>query len=66
MASEAFVPNRVEPRCAMSLSLVSFDANPYSVPTESAHHGVKVIAAVDTAHRRQLSLGGGPPPVLGP
>ena len=44
----AFVAARVDPRCVDSLSLVSFDANQYSVPTEFAHHGVTVIASVDT------------------
>ncbi len=45
---EAFVAARVEPRRVDSLSLVSFDANQYSVPTEFAHHGVTVVASVDT------------------
>jgi transposase len=44
---EAFVAARVEPRRVDSLSLVSFDANQYSVPTEFAHHPVTVIASVD-------------------
>jgi hypothetical protein len=44
---EAFVAARVEPRCVDSLSLVSFDANQYSVPTEFAHHRVTVVASVD-------------------
>jgi transposase len=47
MPSEAFVAARVEPRRVDSLSLVSFDANQYSVPTEFAHHPVTVIASVD-------------------
>jgi transposase len=47
MPGEAFVAARVEPRRADSLSLVSFDANQYSVPTEFAHHPVTVIASVD-------------------
>jgi hypothetical protein len=46
--SEAFGAARVEPRGADSLSLVSFDANQYSVPTEFAHHRVTVVASVDT------------------
>ncbi len=46
--AEAFVAARVEPRCVDSLSLVSFDANQYSVPTEFAHHPVTVVASVDT------------------
>jgi transposase len=45
---EAFVAARVEPRGVDSLSLVSFDANQYSVPTEFAHHPVTVVASVDT------------------
>jgi transposase len=48
LPSEAFVAARVEPRRVDSLSLVSFDANQYSVPTEYAHHGVTVSASVDT------------------
>src|SRR3954468_5826348 len=48
MPGEAFVAARVEPRRVDSLSLVSFDANQYSVPTEFAHHGVTVVASVDT------------------
>jgi transposase len=48
LPQEAFVAARVEPRCVDSLSLVSFDANQYSVPTEFAHHGVTVVASVDT------------------
>ena len=47
MPSETFVAARVEPRRADSLSLVSFDANQYSVPTEFAHHPVTVVASVD-------------------
>jgi hypothetical protein len=49
MPGEAFVAARVEPRCADSLSLVNFDANQYSVPTEFAHHTVTVVASVETA-----------------
>jgi hypothetical protein len=45
--SEAFVAARVEPRCVDSLSLVGFDANQYSVPTEFAHHRATVVATVD-------------------
>jgi transposase len=48
LPSEGFGAARVEPRCADSLSLVSFDANQYSVPTEFAHHRVTVVASVDT------------------
>ncbi len=48
LPGESFVAARVEPRCVDSLSLVSFDANQYSVPTELAHHPVTVVASVDT------------------
>ena len=48
LPSEAFGAARVEPRGVDSLSLVSFDANRYSVPTEFAHRGVTVVASVDT------------------
>jgi transposase len=48
LPAEAFVAARVEPRRVDSLSLVSFDANQYSVPTEFAHHRVTVVASVDT------------------
>ena len=67
LPAEAFVAARVEPRCVDSLSLVSFDANQYSVPTEFAHHRVTVVATVDTGpDRRRRPRGGDPPPVLGP
>jgi transposase len=46
--AEAFVAARVEPRDVDPLSLVSFDANQYSVPTEFAHHRATVVASVDT------------------
>jgi transposase len=45
---EPFVAARVESREVDSLSLVGFDANQYSVPTEFAHRRVTVVAAVDT------------------
>src|SRR4051812_16432373 len=47
LPAEAFVAARVEPRCVDSLSLVSFDANQYSVPTEFAHHRATVIGTVE-------------------
>jgi len=47
MPNETFVACRVEPRRVDSLSLVGFDANQYSVPTEFAHHPVVVVASVD-------------------
>src|SRR4029078_7960103 len=45
---EPFVAARVEPRRVASLSLVSFDANWYLVPTQFAHHRATVVASVDT------------------
>ena len=67
LPSEAFVAARVEPRVADSLSLVGFDANQYSVPTEFAHHLVTVVASVDAvrivAGDRVVAS---PPPVPGP
>ena len=48
LPSESFVAARVESRGVDSLSLVSFDANQYSVPTEFAHHRATVVASVDT------------------
>ena len=47
LPGESFVAARVEPRCVDSLSLVSFDANQYSIPTQFAHHQVTVVASVD-------------------
>jgi transposase len=48
LPTEAFVAARVEPRGIDSLSLVSFDANQYSVPTEFAHHPATIVATIDT------------------
>jgi transposase len=47
LPSEAFVAARVEPRGVDSLSLVSFDSNQYSVPTEFAHRRVTAVGTVD-------------------
>jgi transposase len=47
LPSEAFVAARVESRNVDSLSLVGFDSNMYSVPTEFAHHRVTVTGTVD-------------------
>jgi hypothetical protein len=47
LPAEAFVATRVEPTSADSLSLVRFDTNDYSVPTEFAHHRVTAIGTVD-------------------
>jgi len=46
--SEAFVAARVEQPHADSLSLVRFDANDYSVPTEFAHRRVTAIGTIDS------------------
>jgi transposase len=48
LPGEAFVAARVEPTSADSLSLVRFDTNDYSVPTQFAHHRVSAIGTVDT------------------
>ena len=48
LPSEGFVAARVEPTGADSLSLVRFDTNDYSVPTQFAHHRVTAIGSVDT------------------
>src|SRR5512135_616331 len=48
LPGEAFVAARVEPTSADSLSLVRFDTNDYSVPTQFAHHRVTAIGTVDT------------------
>jgi len=47
LPGESFVASRVESRAVDSLSLVSSDANQYSVPTEFAHHRVTVVASVN-------------------
>jgi transposase len=47
LPAEAFVAARVEPTAADSLSLVRFDTNDYSVPTEFAHHQVTALGTVD-------------------
>jgi transposase len=47
LPSEAFVAARVELRSVDSLSLVGFDSNMYSVPTEFAHHRATVTGTVD-------------------
>jgi transposase len=48
LPKEAFVAARVEPRGIDSLSLVSFDANQYSVPTEFAHHPATIVATIES------------------
>lgn len=44
---QEFEARRVEPGQANSLSLVRFECNDYSVPTEYAHHDVTVIGGVE-------------------
>jgi hypothetical protein len=44
---ETFVAARVEPLQVDSLSLVRFNTNDYSVPTEFAHHKVTAVGTVD-------------------
>jgi hypothetical protein len=46
--TEAFEASRVEQPHADSLSLVRFDADDYSVPTEFAHRRVTAVGTVDT------------------
>ena len=54
-------------RCVDSLSLVRFDTNDYSVPTEFAHHRVTAVGHGRRGpDRRRRPRRGGPPPVLGP
>ncbi len=48
LPAEAFEAARVEPTSADSLSLVRFDTNDYSVPTEFAHRRVTAVGTVDT------------------
>lgn len=43
----AFEPRRVVKTRANSLSLVRFDSNDYSVPTDFAHHEVTVIGGIE-------------------
>jgi hypothetical protein len=47
LPAEAFEAARVEPTSADSLSLVRFDTNDYSVPTEFAHRRVTAIGTID-------------------
>jgi transposase len=44
---QEFEARRVKPVKANSLSLVRFECNDYSVPTEYAHHDVTVIAGIE-------------------
>jgi transposase len=45
--TEPFAAHRVRPAVVNSLSLVRFDTNDYSVPTEYAHRHVAVLAGID-------------------
>ncbi len=47
LPAEAFEVRRVEQTSANSLSLVRFDRNDYSVPTDFAHHGVTCLGGID-------------------
>jgi transposase len=49
LPAEAFEAARVEPTSADAPSLVRFDTNDYSVPTEFAHRPVTAIGTVDVA-----------------
>jgi transposase len=48
LPSEAFVAARVDRSTVDSLSLVRFDTNDYSVPTEFAHHEATIVGTIDT------------------
>jgi transposase len=48
LPAEAFVAARVEQPHADSLSLVRFDTNDYSVPTQFAHRRVTAVGTIDT------------------
>src|SRR4051812_35524348 len=48
LPAEAFEAARVEQPYADSLSLVRFDTNDYSVPTEFAHRRVTAVGTIDT------------------
>lgn len=47
LPSDEFEARRIRPAQANSLSLVRFDGNDYSVPTEYAHHQITVVAGVE-------------------
>jgi len=46
LPKQSFEARRVEPTQANSLSLVRFDTNDYSVPTEYAHHPVTAVGNI--------------------
>ena len=47
LPAATFEPRRVEQASANSLSLVRFDRNDYSVPTDYAHHPVTAVGSID-------------------
>ena len=47
LAQQEFEARRVKPARANSLSLVRFDCNDYSIPTQYAHHEVTVIGGIE-------------------
>ena len=47
LPGESFEPRRVAQASANTLSLVRFDRNDYSVPTDYAHHDVTCIGGID-------------------
>ena len=48
LPSNAFEARRVEPTQASSLSLVRFDRNDYSIPTQYAHRSVMAVGSIET------------------
>lgn len=48
LPARPFEARRVEPGQASSLSLVRFDGNDYSVPTQYAHHAVTAVGGIQT------------------
>jgi len=55
LPKQAFAARRVEVAEANSLSLVRFDGNDYSVPTDHAHQAVTVVGGIDAV---RLVVGG--------
>jgi len=47
LPAERFEPRRIEQATANSLSLVRFDRNDYSVPSDYAHHPVTAVGSVE-------------------
>lgn len=47
LPASTFEPRRVEQTSVNSLSLVRFDRNDYSVPTDYAHHPVTAVGSID-------------------